>query len=208
VIKNEAAGVTRLGAEVVKIKVQSLHDAGGNENRRTPWTRRQHSTAQVSRWCNDGKRRSRNSSGQQTVRQFATADKPVFLFGSAGEPAGRGRKTPVPLRSRLAPGGARNTARMPAAAGAGAWCCCGGFRSGGHAAGFRPGGASPPPPPPQPSAFAIDPWRAPHAAASWRSRCSRRSCCCLRIWNCKPTGQPKWKRVRQATGTEQRERYN
>lgn len=36
-IENEAAGVTRLRAEVVKVEVQSLHDAGGDKNRRTPW---------------------------------------------------------------------------------------------------------------------------------------------------------------------------
>jgi hypothetical protein len=64
---------------------------------------------------------------QETARQVATTDEPVFLFGSVGAPAGRGRKTPVPLRSRLAPGGVRNTARMPPAGSAGAWCCCGAF---------------------------------------------------------------------------------
>jgi len=37
VIENEATGVPRLGAEVLKVEVQSLHDAGGDKNRRTPW---------------------------------------------------------------------------------------------------------------------------------------------------------------------------
>jgi len=37
VIENEATGVARLGAEVVKVEVQSLHDPGGDKNRRTPW---------------------------------------------------------------------------------------------------------------------------------------------------------------------------
>jgi hypothetical protein len=33
VIENEASGVARLGAKVIKIEVQSLHDAGGDKNR-------------------------------------------------------------------------------------------------------------------------------------------------------------------------------
>lgn len=38
VIKNEATRVARLRAEVFKVEVQSLDDASGNENRRTPCT--------------------------------------------------------------------------------------------------------------------------------------------------------------------------
>jgi hypothetical protein len=53
---------------------------------------------------------------KQVVR---TTDAPDFFFVSAGAPAGRGRKTPVPVRSLLAPGGVRKTARMPAAG-----CAC------------------------------------------------------------------------------------
>jgi len=44
VIKNEAAGVARLGAEVFKVEVESLDDASGDKNRRTPCTTRADST--------------------------------------------------------------------------------------------------------------------------------------------------------------------
>lgn len=33
-IENEAAGVARLGAKVVEVEIQSVHDAGGDKNRR------------------------------------------------------------------------------------------------------------------------------------------------------------------------------
>jgi len=38
VIENEAARVARLGAEVFKVEVESLDDANGDKNRRTPCT--------------------------------------------------------------------------------------------------------------------------------------------------------------------------
>jgi hypothetical protein len=38
VIKNEAAGVARLRAEVVEVQIQSLHDPGRDKNSRTSCT--------------------------------------------------------------------------------------------------------------------------------------------------------------------------
>jgi len=43
-IKNEAARVARLGAEVFKVEVESLDDASRDKNRRTPCTTRTDST--------------------------------------------------------------------------------------------------------------------------------------------------------------------
>ena len=33
-VKNDAAGVARLGGEVVEVQIQSVHDTGGDKNRR------------------------------------------------------------------------------------------------------------------------------------------------------------------------------
>lgn len=44
VIKNKAAWVTRLRAEVVEVEIESLDDASRDKNRRTPCTKRREST--------------------------------------------------------------------------------------------------------------------------------------------------------------------
>lgn len=44
-VKNDAAVVARLGAEVAEVQIQSMHDTGGDKNRRAA--------------CNDAKRTKR-----------------------------------------------------------------------------------------------------------------------------------------------------
>ena len=187
VIKNETAGVDGTSTEILDVEVECLHDARREKNRGARCSQ----TAGVIKIAvkilkESSSRPEKESVGAVPVRL------PGFFLGSAGAPAWRGMNTPVPAHSRLAPGGVRKRARMPAAGDAGG-CGCD-FLSGGHADALRTCDAGAPYPAAAPARWdpaTLVPHAAAVATASSRSRRCLRSCCCFRALNCRNKTAPR-----------------